>query len=108
MSDVNEQSARLNTLLRFHQYREALPYAYKYRLDLQLTHPQGERTRKSLKEVEDIIETLERLKTPKWKVLVKTAWNSIGDAFTGRKSEQPPAPLIPEPSEETSEEEQQA
>lgn len=76
MADVTEQGARLNTLMRFHQYEEALPFAYKYRLDLQLTFPKSAQTERTLKGVEEIIDRLERNEN-RWKRWGKMIWGKI-------------------------------
>lgn len=107
MSDVSEQSAKLNTLMRFEksQRREALPFAYKYRLDLQLQYPYSERTLKALRQVEEAIEMLEKLKVPRWKVWLRHSWNSLVDSIQnlGQVKEAKPSSVPPVPEAETAE-----
>ena len=86
MSDVTEQSARLNTLMRFHQYGEALPFAYKYRLDLQLSIPKSPQIEKALRGVEEVIDQLER-KENRWKRYGKTIWGWIVGEHSSAKDE---------------------
>lgn len=76
MADVTEQSARLNTLMRFHQYADALPFAYKYRLDLQLSLPKSAQVDKALRSVEEIIDSLERQESRAMK-LGKFIWGFV-------------------------------
>ena len=78
MADVTEQAARLNTLMRFHQYIEALPFAYKYRLDLQLTFPKSSQIERALEGVEEIIDRLERDES-RWKRWGKIFWGKVVD-----------------------------
>ena len=63
--------------MRFHQYGEALPYAYKYRLDLQLAFPKKTATvDKALRGVEEVIDRLERFEN-RWKRWGRTAWGLL-------------------------------
>ncbi len=59
MSDIGEQTARLNTLMRFHQYDQALPFAYGFRLDLQLAQPASTQSERALENVERAIAEME-------------------------------------------------
>ena len=101
MADVTEQSARLNTLMRFHQYGEALPFAYKYRLDLQLSFPRSAQVEKALRGVEEVIDILERYEH-KWMRIGKAIWRLIVSGQTSAALESAAEdPTQPTPQQET-------
>jgi len=100
VADVTEQAARLNTLMRFHQYGDALPFAYKYRLDLQLTAPKSAQVDKALRGVEEVIAQLERNEN-KWKRLGKMFWGLVVGKKPGAKEE--PSAIEVVPAEKTAE-----
>ena len=107
MADVTEQAARLNTLMRFHQYADALPFAYKYRMDLQLAFPKGPQIEKALKAVEEIIDSLERVES-RVKKLGKILWSRlVADKSLVQEENPAPALLIASDGESTPDSERQ-
>jgi hypothetical protein len=63
VSDIGEQTARLNTLMRFQQYDQALPFAYGFRLDLLLAQPSSTQSERALENVELAIGEMESLES---------------------------------------------
>lgn len=76
MADVGEQLARLNTLMRFHQYDEAIKFAYKFRLDMLLSQPSGSLGERARKRVQECIDTIEGLDSKQMR-MGKRIWDFV-------------------------------
>ena len=95
--DVSERQAQLNTQIRFHNYKAALPLAYALRLELQLLPNRTERQNEQMDKVELNIKQLEHLTEPFYGKFSRWLWHKFVEP-----SNEPPLPPIyeEEPAEE--------
>ena len=77
MAEVSEGCAALNTLMRFHRYRQALPAAYALRVELQLAVPMTAGHIQELESVQEVIAQLEAYKVPFWKQFLRSCWDAL-------------------------------
>jgi len=92
--DVSERQAALNTQIRFHKYKAALPLAYALRLELQLIGNRTAKQEEQLERVELTIKQLERLTEPVYVRLTRWLWHRLVEPST----EQPLPPIYEDPS----------
>lgn len=98
--DVSERQAQLNTQIRFHNYKAALPLAYALRLELQLMPNRNARQEEQMEKVELTIKQLERLTEPPYTKLTRWLWHR----FVEPSTETPLPPIYEEESEAPREE----
>ena len=73
--ELSERQAKLNTELRFQNYRQALPLALALRLELELIANRSEKQVEQLKSVDLTIRQLERANRPAYVRLSEYLWH---------------------------------
>lgn len=92
--DVSERQAQLNTQVRFHNYRAALPMAYALRLELELMSNRNEKQEAQLERVQLRIRQLERLTQPFYVRVTRALWHRLVEP-----DPEPPLPPIHDDTE---------
>ncbi len=72
--ELSERQAKLNTELRFQNYRQALPLALALRLELELLPTRTERQQEQLETVDLTIRQLERAVRPTYARVADWLW----------------------------------
>ena len=87
--DISERQAKLNTEIRFHNYKQALPLAYALRLELELLENPTEKQIAQLETVNLRIRQLERANEDFITKLLRILYRKLVDQTT----EEPLPPL---------------
>lgn len=73
--ELSERQAKLNTELRFQNYRQALPLALALRLELELIPNRSEKQNEQLRSVDLTIRQLEQANRPSYARLADFLWH---------------------------------
>jgi hypothetical protein len=103
--DTSERQAKLNTEVRFHNYKNALPLAYALKLELELIDKRTAKQDEQLENVTLQIRQLERLTEPVYQKWGRVIWHKWVDPDADE--ELPPLAAEPESVLTASEEEEQ-
>lgn len=95
--DTSERQAKLNTEIRFHNYRNALPLAYGLKLELELIENRTAKQQDQLEKVRLTVKQLERLTEPLYARVARWCWSQWVEP--DNEGELPPLTEEPEAAE---------